>query len=359
MWHLDPLLVHKEDEYISWLMSLIKKRINEHRANPNETAWCDYLLPRKGVGLYDESIIAEILIAKPVRLFKLNNRHLNQLLKLRQAANHPGYFQYTYSEHQLRHYIKAKSKSNRSPREQSLVDRYERLFKFLLIVFDCNIIKGKIAYDISIMKSRNTCTYCNRQYTFTIGRKQTNGKMASKIKPQFDHWFAHKQYPLLSLSYYNLIPSCSVCNSSVKGSAHYSLKTHIHPYTTNTSDPAFRFIPILINDSETSKTRWSVLLQREKLSKEDNTIKALSLDQVYDQHGLLEVKDIMDFALKNNKTYLKTLFAKVCTDLHADYSQADVYRMLFGIETDIDKTLNRPLSKLKRDILEGEGIKVI
>lgn len=101
-----------------------------------------------------------------------------------------------------------------------------------------------------------------------------------------------------------------------------------------------------------------MLLQREKLSKEDNTINALSLDQVYDQHGLLEVKDIMDFALKNNITYLKALFAEVCADLHANYSQADVYRMLFGIETDIDKTLNRPLSKLKRDILDGEGIKV-
>ena len=264
MWHLNPLLAHKEDEYVLWLMPLIKKRINAHRTNPNETAWCNYLLPQRGFDLYDESIIAEILIAKPTRLFKLNNLHLNQLLKLCQAANHPRGFQYTYSEHQLRHYIKAKSKRNRSLREQSLMDRYERLFEFLLTVFDYNIIKGEIAYDISMMKSKNTCTYCNRQYTFTIGRKHTNNKMVSKIKPQFDHWFAHKQYPLLSLSYYNLIPSCSVCNSSVKGGAHYSLKTHIHPYMTNTSDPAFRFRPILINDPKTSRIRWSVLLKREK-----------------------------------------------------------------------------------------------
>lgn len=358
MWHLEPPLANKLDEYVTWLISLIKKRINTHRTNPNETAWCNYLLPQRGVGLYDESIIAEILIAKPARLFKLNNQHLNQLLRLRQATNHPGGFRYTYSEHQLRHYIKAKSKRNRSPRERSLVERYERLFEFLLAIFDYDIINGKIAYDISMMNSRNTCTYCNRQYTFTIGRKHTNKKTVSKIKPQFDHWFAHKQYPLLSLSFYNLIPSCSVCNSSVKGDAHYSLKTHIHPYMTNTSDPAFQFRPILINDPKTNKIRWSVLLQRRKLSKEDNTINALSLDQVYDQHGSLEVKDIMDFALKNNTTYLKTLFVEVCADLHADYSQAEVYRMLFGIEFDIDKTLNRPLSKLKRDILEGEEIKV-
>lgn len=33
-----------------------------------------------------------------------------------------------------------------------------------------------------------------------------------------------------------------------------------------------------------------------------------------------------------------------------------VYRMLFGIEAEMDRTLERPLSKLKRDILKLEGI---
>lgn len=357
MWHLDSPQPDKLNEFASWLIPLIKKRINARRTHPTEKAWCDYLLPLKGVDQDDESIIKEILIAKPTRLFKLNNLHLNQLLKLHfVTGDERGY--YTYSERLLRHYIKVKAKRTNTFRKNSPLNRYETLFKFLLTVFDYSIIKGKIAYDISIMKSQNTCTYCNRLYTFTIGKQQSNGQQVSKIRAQFDHWFAHKQYPLLSLSYYNLIPSCSVCNSSVKGSAHYSLKTHIHPYLTDTSDPAFKFRPILIFDSKTKRTRWSVLLKREKRSKIDNTINALSLDLVYDQHGVLEVKDIMDFALKNNVTYLKTLFTKVCADLHVDYSQADIYRMLFGIEADIHQNNNRPLSKLKRDILEGEGIKI-
>lgn len=36
-------------------------------------------------------------------------------------------------------------------------------------------------------------------------------------RPTFDHWFAKDDHPLLALSFYNLIPSCNICNSSVKG----------------------------------------------------------------------------------------------------------------------------------------------
>ena len=40
------------------------------------------------------------------------------------------------------------------------------------------------------------------------------------------------------------------------------------------------------------------------------------------------------------------------------YSREDVFRMMFGVEADIEKTLDRPLSKLKRDVLEWLGIVV-
>lgn len=84
----------------------------------------------------------------------------------------------------------------------------------------------------------------------------------------------------------------------------------------------------------------------------------MALDEIYEKHGPLEVKDIMDFEIKNNPTYLKTLFDKVFVDLGMKYSREDVFRMMFGVEADIEKTLDRPLSKLKRDVLEWLGIVV-
>lgn len=358
MWHLSHKTDKELDEYADLFIDGIKKRIDKQRAILQYRDWCNYLCPILPNGQYDDSLLKEILISSPKQLFRLNHKHLNEMLRRKQCATNPIGFPYTYSERQLRHYLKARQTTNRRPREVSLVERYESLLTFLFGVFDYGLVKGEVAYKVAKMKDVNTCTYCNRQYTFTIGKLSANGKTVSKVKPQFDHWFAHRQYPLLSLSFYNLIPSCGVCNSSVKGSAHYSLKTHIHPYLTLDSNPDFKFMPALVYDDAKKCVRWSVLMKCRKHSKEAKTIEDLALDTIYDRHGELDVKDIMDFAHKNNTTYLRDLFNKLCMDFNGIYSKSDVYRMLFGVEADIDKTLNRPFSKLKRDILEGEGIKL-
>lgn len=356
MWHLDDISAKEMKRYISWLESSIVKNVNKLRDNVEYKDWCDYLVPILPDGTLYVGLVEDILSAKPSRLFKLNHRHLNNMLKL-MPVNRYGYHD-IYSEKLLRRYLKAKAKKRRTPKQQSLIDRYEKLLTFLYDVFDYGLIKEEVAYNLSLLKGRNTCTYCNRQYTFTVGKVTEKGKIVSKVRPQFDHWFAHRQYPLLGLSFYNLIPSCSVCNSSVKGSAHYSLKTHIHPYTNPDSAPDFKFVPTLKYMDTLHASEWSVLLCRKRNSKEDKTITDLALDEIYEKHGPLEVKDIMDFEIKNNPTYLKTLFDKVCVDLGMKYTREDVFRMMFGIEADIEKTLDRPLSKLKRDVLEWLGIVV-
>ncbi|WP_282065682.1 hypothetical protein [Vibrio rotiferianus] len=57
------------------------------------------------------------------------------------------------------------------------------------------------------------CIYCNRNYT-------SNFLSKGRAKPTFtlDHFYQKEKHPIFSLSLYNLIPSCSVCNSTIKGS---------------------------------------------------------------------------------------------------------------------------------------------
>lgn len=347
MWHLKKVTSATLESYTGQILHLIKNRIEKKRNLPEYRAWCDYLLPDNG----DDMLLKSILTSEPQRLFDLNEKVVNDMLGLYPEGN-----RITYDEQQLIQYI-AEKRRDVGQANQTIINKYEPLFIFLLEMFDYGIIKGKKAYEIAMMKQVNTCTYCNRQYTLTIGmRKRANGGKVSKVKPQFDHWFAHEQYPLLGLSFYNLIPSCSVCNSSVKGSAHFTLETHIHPYISPDSNPDFKFRPVLKYDDELKRVRWGVMMKRVPDSKEDHTINDLFLEEIYDKHGELEVKDIMDFATKNNPTYLKSLFNHVCAELSQDYTQADVYRMLFGVDADIERTLERPFSKLKRDVLEGEGI---
>lgn len=353
MWHLEKATSKPLERYCDLLLGLVQKRINARRTDARYGEWCAYLLPEISPSKYDTSKLKAILISEPKKLFDLNHQMVNDLLPLYPRGNAT-----TYDEPQLLEYIAEKRKDTKNA-DAAIVAKYEQLFGFLEKVIDYSIVKGNRAYEIAMMKQVNTCTYCNRQYTITVGvSKGENGEKTSKVKPQFDHWFPHEHYPLLGLSFYNLIPSCSVCNSAVKGSTHFTLETHVNPYTTPNSEPDFKFRPVLKYDAEMGRVRWGVKIKRAEGSKEDNTIKDLFLEEVYDKHGELEVKDIMDFATENNPTYLKTLFNHVCAKLKKEYTQAEVYRMLFGVEPDVEKSLRRPFSKLKRDILETEGIKV-
>lgn len=76
-----------------------------------------------------------------------------------------------------------------------------------------------------------SCPYCNMHYTlFAEDGKYYKDKLS---KFQFDHFFDKADYPFLSMSLYNLIPSCGVCNQC-KSTGYLSLK--FHPYAYSIAD---------------------------------------------------------------------------------------------------------------------------
>ncbi len=85
-------------------------------------------------------------------------------------------------------------------------------------------------------------------------------------------------------------------------------------------------------------------------------MKAFGLNEIYGNHGSLEVKDIMKFIDAYPPNYINTLFGIILRDSNNKLSRADVYRFFFGTEMDSDKFLDRPLSKMKYDILKELGI---
>lgn len=72
------------------------------------------------------------------------------------------------------------------------------------------------------------CPYCNANYTLAINAKKQEGSETKGLF-QFDHFFPRSYAPHLSLSLYNLIPSCANCNL-IKLDETTSLETHYHPY---------------------------------------------------------------------------------------------------------------------------------
>lgn len=221
------------------------------------------------------------------------------------------------------------------------------------------------AYKLAQNLNVRTCPYCNRMYTFTIET------ISGKTRPEFDHFYCQSTYPYLALSFYNLIPSCHICNSNLKGSNQFSVKTHINPFSEGFSDD----IKFTVKLKEFEKIDLSTIVSHYgidffygslesfslklkvdtpvtlKQRMANNNIKSFKLEELYNEHKDYVV-EIVQKAIIYNKDYINELLSQF-PDLFRD--SYDVKRMLlsnYTAETDLDK---RVLSKLTKDISEEFG----
>lgn len=227
----------------------------------------------------------------------------------------------------------------------------ERLFK--AFNYDKNISENKAnSYALAERIGTKTCVYCNRIYAFTvidkIGKdgKQLDDKHSHKIvRPDFDHWLSKAEHPLTSMSIYNLIPSCPVCNRGIKLQREFTYGVHVHPYDSD-SDPSFSF-----RYSKDAGSGWDLKICG-GTDAELKTAKLLETEAIYKVHANMEVKDILDFLYRNTPEYLDELYNKVLGAYGNTISVEDAYKFMFGAESAPAKFLDRPLSKLKHDIIQ-------
>ena len=198
------------------------------------------------------------------------------------------------------------------------------------------------AYHLALNLNRRTCTYCNRVYTTTM-TKYKGGKL---MRPQFDHWYYKAKYPLLALSFYNLIPSCNTCNSSSKGSSEFNLEVNIHPYVdlNQTNEFSFNYIHFA------SKDRYKVFIKKtnDSTNKALQTLSTLGIDTMYNAH-IEELKDLIKIRNSYTDKYIENLqkfFPK------NSLKKGEIFRLLFGTEMDVSDFHKRPFSKFKHDILK-------
>lgn len=90
---------------------------------------------------------------------------------------------------------------------KNIKDEIEKIFNY-----EGNNQNKKITPFFTENFNFRTCFYCNKDF---ITNFDTDKKVSTF---QLDHFFDKGTYPYLALSFYNLIPSCYVCNAKVKGS---------------------------------------------------------------------------------------------------------------------------------------------
>ena len=246
----------------------------------------------------------------------------------------------------LRQYLLAKDKQRSAKRFKIIHNLFEDLNK----VFDYNWFIDQpptgvySAYKLALNLDRRSCTYCNRTYTTTM--TTDNGEKVMRL--HFDHWYPKSKFPLLAISFYNLIPSCYTCNSSVKGDIELNISDHIHPYVdaAQTSDFEFDFY------FDGGLNRYKIFLVKKGDARAKSTLEKLKIDVVYNSH-LPELEDMILIEKSYSKVYIdeiKKLFK------NSNLTDNQIYRILFGTELDIVDFHRQPLSKFKKDILRKIGL---
>lgn len=187
----------------------------------------------------------------------------------------------------------------------------------------------------------NVCPYCNRLYTNTVTSK---GKQI--IKPTFDHFYDKGTHPLFSISFYNLIPSCSICNSNLKGTEIFTYKTHINPYEEGFDEDG-KFIVKSLSDLNNLKIKIEV--RKKNKLKIKNNVKVFKLQEIYQASHIDIVKNL---AYKfRNETY-ETLFTNNTIKTLGLSNKKSIYEFYTSNLYETKDFQNRPLSKFTKDIFD-------
>lgn len=184
-----------------------------------------------------------------------------------------------------------------------------------------------------------SCPFCNNNYVYYF----QNGKNTIAT---LEHYYPKSKYPHLSLSFYNLIPSCYVCNTKFKGSEKH-VGNVIHPYIEDFDTKASFSVDV---DSLPAKKDIQLnICLKSNDPRCKQSIDRFKLDKIYAEHSDIAT-EIWNKAQVYNEDRIRELYNSFYKQL--GYSEEDVKNFVFCNylnQKDINK---RNHSKLTQDILK-------
>lgn len=193
-----------------------------------------------------------------------------------------------------------------------------------------------------------TCVYCNSNYTVT----DHHGVAYYDL----DHYMPQSKYPYLSISFFNLQPSCPVCNR-IKNDDTIGSYMNLWEEDPLAERDVFRF-----SISKKDRIKYWLTHDRHNIS-----IRLLCADEKYDTmrnhtdeklHISARYKEHTDVAeemLWKQKVYTKDTLDALKHALDGlSLSSTDKERFLIGTYMDKDDIYKRPLTKMIQDIYEEE-----
>ena len=177
------------------------------------------------------------------------------------------------------------------------------------------------------------CPYCNRNFVNSTYKR---------TMCDLDHFYDKETYPILAVSFYNLVPVCHACNHA-KASNAISYSPHNTKFNT---DDLLSF-DFYIGGIDYWVDNKQIGIEIDCSRELESNVQELKLREVYQRHSDI-VQECIKKAIMFNPDYM--------TDLFNTYnglfeSEEELYRIVFGNYMEESSYGKRPLSKLTKDIL--------
>jgi hypothetical protein len=177
------------------------------------------------------------------------------------------------------------------------------------------------------------CIYCNRNFISNFHTKKVK-----RATFTLDHFYQKDKYPIFALSLYNLVPSCAVCNTNIKGTR--NVEQYMNPYSADydfENEVQFKLMPnykVKLATSNPSCYKY---------------IKDFYHNEVYETHTL-EVKEFV----KKREVFTDDMITKLARI--TKHSESRVKAFLFGDVLYKKNLDSESLGKLKVDLAIELGI---
>ncbi|WP_123890426.1 hypothetical protein [Flavobacterium frigidimaris] len=217
-------------------------------------------------------------------------------------------------------------------------------------------------YKLMLALGVDVCPYCNRQYVNTFICPD------GKTRATLDHFYSKSEYPYLALSFYNLIPSCYSCNSSLKGRIPFTFNKNINPYHSSFENivsftinykkigDSKKYISEFYNDAAFMNIDFKSLVHKNRndYKKAERNIKVFKLKELYNLHKDIVLRVIQQDVIYNKAGYAKTIkdkYPKIFND------EEEVLKTLIGYHSNHLEFNKSPFSRLLRDISDELDLK--
>lgn len=200
------------------------------------------------------------------------------------------------------------------------------------------------AYSLSHSLSVNVCPYCNRLYTNTV--INSNSEL---IRPTLDHFYDKATHPIFSLSFYNLIPSCSTCNSYLKGTTPFESSKNINPHDEGFDEDAKFFIECLDKayPIEPKIKINNKIKGTPKGNKIDGNKEVFKLEEIYQFSHSNLVEEIHKKLTSYNPNFILDSLKSIGLN-----TKEEIYEFYFSNYYNTENFQNKPLSKFTKDIFD-------